>query len=277
MIERFLIEQGYSKETKDKYRRVLLELIDTVEDLSALDAVDLLAFVDRAEWGNSAQYVALAGCKAFLRWRYGAYHPALQARLRREKSKRQRRLSADQALRLLSSFDPSTPKGSRDLAIASLALDTGLRVSELCRVTIANTDLTRLQLQVIIKGGEWGGAVFSQQTAFYLSAWLDRRRAFARADVETVFVSVGGTTVGKALTRSGLQLTVKRWGESIGIRLSPHDFRRTFAVLTTQNGAPSRVVQIAGRWSDIEKVELYTRELEQSAITPYLPVSNLLR
>jgi len=74
-----------------------------------------------------------------------------------------------------------------------------------------------------------------------------------------------------------LQGMVKRWGLGIGIKLSPHDLRRSFATLSTLFGAPSRVVQVAGRWSTIEMVERYTREIDQSAIEPYLPVSKLLR
>ena len=275
MIDRFLAEHTYSNETKDKYRRVLLELIN-VDNLDQLSAVDLLDFVKRPNWGSSARYVALAGAKAFLKWRYGASHPALTARLQRRKPKRQRRLSPEQALRLLASFDKSTPKGSRDLAIASLALDTGLRVSELCRIKLVDTNLQERSLQVVVKGGEWGMAVFSQQTATNLSAWLGNRDELARADVENLFVSVGGTKRGYALTRSGLQRAMKIWGEELGFKLSPHDLRRTFAVLSTMNGAPSRVVQVAGRWSDINMVEYYTRDLEQQAISPYLPVSNLL-
>lgn len=270
-VERFLASDAYSDTTRESYRRVLLSLVE-LPTLAELDAVGLLEFVNRPTWGNSQQYVAMCACKRFLRWRFGIHHPALSARIKRVRSKRQRRLDTDQTLRLLLSFDPSTPKGSRDLALTALALDTGLRVSELCRLRLADVDLDSCSLQVIVKGGQWGYGVFSPDTAACIRGWL----AFycPAPGVESLFVS---TRTGRPLTREGLQTIMKRWGERLGFRLSPHDLRRTFATLTTLNGAPTRIVQIAGRWQSIEMVELYTRDLDPAAITPYLPVSRLLK
>ena len=77
------------------------------------------------------------------------------------------------------------------------------------------------------------------------------------------------------LKPGGLQKIVEGWGLRLGVRLSPHDLRRSFATLATIFGAPSRVVQAAGRWSDIQMVERYTRGLQLGAISPYFPVANL--
>jgi integrase/recombinase XerD len=171
-------------------------------------------------------------------------------------------------LELLASFDRSTVKGCRDLALAAIFLDTGLRLAEVCHLRTADVDLSARTLQVVVKGGQWGVGVFSPQTAQYVSDWL----AVRPAGVETLFVS---TRTGRALTREGLQTTVKRWGQVIGIKLSPHDFRRTFATLSTIFGAPSRVIQAAGRWSSLEMVEHYTAGIQADEIRAYLPMSKL--
>jgi hypothetical protein len=47
--------------------------------------------------------------------------------------------------------------------------------------------------------------------------------------------------------------------------------------MSTNNGAPSRVIQVAGRWSDIAMVERYTRTIEAEAIQPYLPMHHALK
>jgi integrase len=57
---------------------------------------------------------------------------------------------------------------------------------------------------------------------------------------------------------------------------SPHDLRRSFATLSSRLGAPSRIVQVAGRWSDLKMVEGYTQSLEASDFMPYDPVSRIL-
>jgi len=208
---------------------------------------------------------------------WGDNHPALLAKIPPVKPKKQRVLTKETALELLASFDTSIPSGARDLAVCAVALDTGLRCSELCHLCLADVDLHQRTLQVVVKGGQWGMGIFSAETAMYIDRWLTFRAGEVREGVETLFISLHHQCHGLPLTREGLQGIVKRWGLRLGIKLSPHDLRRTFATLTTIFGAPSRVVQEAGRWSSITMVERYTSSLDASAIAPYLPVARLLK
>lgn len=267
-IENFLASFPFAESTKNSYRRVLL-LMPPIENLSA---ADLINFVSKPEWSSNTRYTALCACRKFLNWHSGNSHPALSARLKRTKPKPQRVLSKELALRLLASFDPSSPIGARDLALAALALDTGLRCAELCKLSIEDINLLERRLQVIVKGGQWKAAIFSQQTAMYISSWLNFRQP---KNTSALFLSYHHICAGKSITREGLQGIVKRWGRAIGIKLSPHDFRRSFATLSTIFGAPSRVVQEAGRWSTIDMVERYTASIQAKEIEPYLPVANL--
>lgn len=267
MVDEFLASRPYSRATKDTYQRVLMLLVQ-VDGLKHVGAAGLVRFVDRPGWGNSQQYVALCACRTFLRWRFGVMHPGLSARVKRIRPRRQRVLTAQQALELLAIFDRTTVKGLRDLAICALALDTGLRLAELCRLKVSDVDLQQRSLQVIVKGGQWGMGVFSEQTAVYIAEWLAVRKGKA----DTVFAS---TRTWRTLTREGMKVTVRRWGEQAGFKLSAHDLRRTFATLSTTFGAPSRVVQVAGRWSDLAMVEHYTAWITAEEIRPYLPIARL--
>jgi ABC-type glutathione transport system ATPase component len=83
-VYEFLASHPFADETKDRYRRVLEQLIDL--DLSQLTAAGLVAFVCRPEWGNSQRYVALCACRSFVRWLFGVSHPALTARVKRGKT-----------------------------------------------------------------------------------------------------------------------------------------------------------------------------------------------
>jgi integrase len=273
-VEDFLASFPFAETTKDSYRRTLDQLI--LLDLDGLTAAGLIGFVTRPGWGSSTRYVALCACRKFIGWLYGQSHPALTARVKQSSPRPQRVLSVASALDLLASFDTFTPKGRRDLSMAALMLDTGLRCSEICRLRIADTDLATRTLQVIVKGGQWGRAVYSQQTALYLADWLAVRQSSAL----TMFVNLrfgfgANNKAGDALTRDGLKVIVRDWGRALGLKLSPHDFRRSFATLSTIFGAPSRVVQKAGRWSEIDMVERYTASLQADEIVPYLPVTRL--
>jgi len=266
-VEEFLASHTYSMATKEAYRRALLHLVGIT--LAKVSAAELVRLVEiQKEWGNSARYTALCAWRAYLRWKYGAGHPGLAARIKRVQPRRQRVLTTAKALDLLASFDRSTVKGLRDLAICALALDTGLRLAELCRLRIQDIDLQQQTLQVIVKGGQWGMGVYSSQTAIYLAEWL----AVRKGNAATIFTS---TRTWQPMTREGMKVTINRWGAAAGFRLSPHDLRRTFATLSTIFGAPSRVVQAAGRWHDLAMVERYTAGITAEEIRPYLPMAKL--
>jgi site-specific recombinase XerD len=269
-VENFLASHSYSDATKDSYGRIFKRILEGHEHLEMLTASELVSLIQETGWGNSLQRMGLAACRKILRWQYGAGHPALSARIKAHKPKPQRTLTIEKALELLMWFDSSTPKGARDLAMAALMLDTGLRVSEVCRLQLADVDFDRRVFQVIVKGGQWGMGVYSEKTGEYIADWLAVRKP--APGVSALFLNC---YYGTALTREGLQTIVKKWGKALGIKLSPHDFRRSFATISSVFGAPSRLVQIGGRWSSIEMVEHYTRALSADSLRPFLPVDNL--
>lgn len=272
-IQNFLASHPYAETTKRTYQDVLSQLSVKITDPTSLTAADLIQLLNQSEWGSSRQGVALAACKTYLRWKYGNSHPALSARIKRAQSKPQRALDEDTALQLLASFDPYTPKGARDLAICALLLDTGLRESELCRLQQGDTDTDKRVLQVIVKGGQWAAAVFSPETAAHIERWKQFRTI---ADGQGyLFTNI---FTGEGLTPEGLYNIVETWGAKIGVKLSPHDLRRTFAMLsTTLTNTPERVLMEGGRWTSSTMINRYTRTLKLEAMRKYLIVPKLSR
>lgn len=273
-VENFLSSQTYSDETKSTYAAVLDELVH--HPVKDWHASDLLAFVCRDNWGNSRRYVNLCACRKFIAWQFGNTHPALSARLKRINPKKGRSLSIERVSELLASFDTYTAIGARDLALAALAIDTGLRESELARIQLADVDLEHRTLQVIVKGGQWGVAVYSPETVAILDRWLVYRKP---ADgVGSLFVSMRlDKTKGRQLTRHGIKSIFKKWGVRLGWKLSPHDARRTFGNITTQYGSPASITMAAGRWESEESFRRYQQEITALMITPYLPITHALK
>lgn len=270
-LENFLASNPYSEATLRTYRDILSRMLARSQDLANMTASELLTILKQSGWGNARQCLALAATQKFLSWKYGQSHPALMAKLKRIQGKPQRALDPETALRLLASFDPYTPKGARDLAICSLALDTGLRESELCRLQFADTDLEHRVLQVLVKGGQWEVAIFSEETAMNISRWLNYRiiadgKGFLFTHVKT----------GRGLTPEGLYSIVREWGWRIGIQLSVHDLRRSMAVIGTLNGASERSLMEMGRWKSSDMIKRYTRTLKLEMLRKYLPLDGLL-
>lgn len=157
--------------------------------------------------------------------------------------------------------------GLRNLALVSLLVDSGLRAAEICRLQVENVDLKLGLLVVVMKGGDEDIACFGETTAKRLEEWLGVQ--VAADGIETVFVSVGGITPRQPLTTSGLRNILRRLGEKAGVKgVSPHAFRRAFACISTEAGAPSRVVQAIGGWNDIRMVERYTKALRVRKLYP---------
>lgn len=259
-LDLFFAEMPMSVNTRILYRAVLVRFLRAV-DPSACGAGDVIRFLDSTKWGDSMRYTAAVAIRKYIRWACGDQHLALRVRVRRGKSRPGRSLTAEQAGRLLASFDSATRKGRRDLAICCLALDTGLRVAELASAKYIDLDLADRKLLVKVKGGQWTYAIYSEYTAAHLATWLPHRKA----GDDRLF----------QITRDGLRVTVRRWGERLGFRMSAHDLRRTFAVLSLRAGAPTRLVQVAGRWSDISMVERYSQAITPSDFSPYFPVARL--
>lgn len=262
-LDNFLASHNYSEATKSTYAYVIRELEG--QPIRKWGAGELFKFVKRENWGDSMQYVALNACKSFIRWKYGEKHKALSAKIKHVKSKQQRSLNQQQLIQLLAMFDTYTPRGARNQCIVALAADSGLRVAELARVSLANMDLEKRKIEVKTKGGQWEFASYSPETAAIIDRWLSYRNDPNK--INTLFM----------LKTSSIKTLFRRWSKKVGFKISPHDCRRGFAMMSMRNGAPTRIIQEAGRWGEIGMVEHYTRGIEAEAIQPYLPMHNLIK
>lgn len=126
----------------------------------------------------------------------------------------------------------------RDAALVILLVDTGLRVSECCSLTVGDVDRGTGELTVTGKGNKkrqvFMGAAARRALWRYLEA--DRRDATAG---DPLFVSVGGHRAREALTIYGIHQIIAKAKRAAGIeaaRCSPHDLRRTFAVTFLRGG-----------------------------------------
>lgn len=281
LLEKFMIERdNLSESTLEHYQRCLylafywLDARD-LHDPRHVSTDDLRAWLGEQTWCASTKHVAIAALKNFFRWAIGQDSPAEALTYPKRLMTPQRTLTRDQVETLLSHLDTSRPKGVRDLGLICLLLDTGLRSSEICRLELADTQMDHRSFFVRIKGGRVEGGVFGLYTQSALYEWLNLRGRYAKDT--TLFVSLGGLKPGTRLTRYGLQITLRALGIASGIGvISPHDFRRTFATLSLKGGAPTRLVQLAGRWKSVREVERYSQTLTPQDFEPYSPVNRIM-
>ena len=131
----------------------------------------------------------------------------------------------------------------RDMAIAILFLHTGLRVSELTKLELANVDLGRNQIKITRKGNKEQYLHLNGEAAQALVNYLANR---PQAQNGRFFVGSNGGN----LTRSYVYGMVRRYLNLAGIdkgKRGPHILRHTFCTRLHQKGVgPFTIKDLAG-------------------------------
>lgn len=272
-IQNFLSSRTYAETTKRTYSDILSHFTDSTSP-ATITAPELITYIQSRGWGNARQCLALACITTYLKTTYGSIHPAVNAKIKRSGGKLQRSITQSQLDQLLATFDRHSPKGARDLAIASMLSQTGFRCAEICSLKQADTDTEHGNAQVIAKGGQWRLGLFNPDTAAHIEHWK-RFRETLEPKGGYLFVSLKSNYVGHGLTPEGLNRIIAKWGERINIALSPHDFRRGFATITGENGGPDTLIMYGGNWSSQSSFNKYTRRAQLAALRKFLPNTTL--
>lgn len=140
----------------------------------------------------------------------------------------------------------------RDLAIISLALDTGMRIGEIAALTLKDVDF--VSRQIFVKGQKTGWdryAKFSELCARDLARW-DRVRAelaesirFPRHELDALFVcNPKGTKQWKPISTEGMRRMLKRKLKQARLnRFRFHDLRHAYCVYSLQHGNELQNIQ----------------------------------
>jgi integrase/recombinase XerD len=113
----------------------------------------------------------------------------------------------------------------RDVALILFLIDTGMRVSELCGLTIGNVDRASGELVVLGKGHKRRRVYMGSAARRALWRYLETGRRDALSD-EPLFVAFGGYHPGAGLSVSGAFQLVQKAGIAAGITgVGPHDLR----------------------------------------------------
>ena len=314
------IQRAHTTETLRTYAEILLDWFGSLEENGILwrdaDAVDLVAYRNRMLSAPSPRthrpYSVrtinhrVRGVLRFYEW--AARHSWIRSSplvgldtdltvTRRYDERRRAHRAGDRGIFVLRQFEslprPLTGEQACELLaqllppydlLARWQLYTGLRVSELLRLSINDVDLheedssersqQRRVIEVLCKGRKRGYVMASasllDETDVYRSqhrrAWLNRAaRRGRRSHADALFISDRGTTV-KKNTYQGI---LRRAGVACGFRVTSHQLRATFACmmlarleqLAAQGAAinPLLIVKILLHHERIETTDRYLR------------------
>jgi integrase/recombinase XerD len=155
---------------------------------------------------------------------------------------------------LLKQPDPSRAEGARDLAILELLYATGMRVSELCTLTL--NDLSDAHVKVEGKGKKERLIPIGQRALDAIDHYLLHFRGNVSERNAFLFLSKRGT----AIRRQTIWMRIRLYAKAAGIskEISPHTLRHSFATHLLENGADLRIIQELLGHEDIGTTDRYT-------------------
>jgi integrase/recombinase XerD len=167
-------------------------------------------------------------------------------------------LTVQEVESMLVAPDVSQPLAWRDRALLELGYGAGLRVSELCGLTLPDLLLSEGLVRVYGKGGKERLVPIGRNAVGAVSVYLhsvrpglDRGKAQAR-----VLLNARG----QPLSRVGAWGIVKRVAKQAGVtrRVTTHTLRHSFATHLLEGGADLRAVQEMLGHADLSTTQIYT-------------------
>ncbi|WP_022850140.1 site-specific tyrosine recombinase/integron integrase [Limisalsivibrio acetivorans] len=174
-------------------------------------------------------------------------------------------LNFDEIDALLDAPDENFAAGYRDRTMLEMLYSTGIRVSELVNIKVANVDMRRGIVKVTGKGSKQRIVPIYQSLQERLETYLlIRREDFVKGD-DPGYLFMNNRNGG--LRREYVWVLVRKYCESAGItkKVSPHTLRHSFATHLLTNGADLRTIQMFLGHSSISTTEIYTHVSDDKA------------
>ena len=171
-------------------------------------------------------------------------------------------LTVEEVELLLKQPDEMNARGIRDKAMLELLYATGLRASELVSIKINDLNLDDGFLLCYGKGGKERIIPVGGSAAKAIDKYLDEARSvFLKKPDEILFL----TRRGSGFTRQGFWKLLKAYAKKAGLGLiiSPHILRHSFATHLLERGADLRSVQLMLGHSQITTTQIYTHVTRQ--------------
>lgn len=167
---------------------------------------------------------------------------------------------------LMASFKPRDMVDCRNAAMISLMYRSGLRCSEIARCDRERMDLASDApwLEVLGKNGRWRKVPVALETAVLIERYL---RRLGPVDDEALFVNTyNGTKASAECARVkplAIQSMLKRRCAKLGINVTAHQFRRSFAVEAKRRGLNDTTIMAIADWADSRMLDRYQRAERQ--------------
>lgn len=165
-------------------------------------------------------------------------------------------LSLEEVTSLLD-IEINTPYDARNKAILELFYSSGLRISELINLEMANVDMAENLIRVMGKGKKERIVPFGDIAKNVLNDYINNYRPSINKKNSTyIFLN----NLGNKLSRQYIFRIIKQECVKKGIKknVSPHTLRHTYATHLLKNGADLRIIQELLGHENLATTQIYT-------------------
>ena len=200
-------------------------------------------------------------------------NPAKLVSTPRLEKKLPQHVSIEEAIRFIETPDTETDLGKRDRAMLELMYGTGVRVSELTKLNLADVDSKNRLIRVMGKRRRERIVPFGEPALQALQVYLEIRDHFiqnapaAERDSNALFVNYRGTRI---TTRSVGRMVDKYIRICAGMHnISPHALRHSFATHLLDSGADLRDIQELLGHARLSSTQIYTHVSMEKLVEVY--------
>ena len=265
------LEDGLSRNTLESYRRDLNKFAAWLEKQRGVTILetthaDIQGFLAHLVGGEKAKATstsrAISSMKRLFRYllrqnRISA-DPTLQIATPKMPRSLPKSLTEPDVELLLNAPDVQTALGLRDRSMLEVLYATGLRVSELVGLNVAQVSLDMGVVRVMGKGSKERLVPLGEEALDWIRRYLGEGRPELLAGKlsDALFV----THRGEGMTRQMFWYLIRKHAQQGGLHkpLSPHTLRHAFATHLLNHGADLRVVQMLLGHADISTTQIYT-------------------
>lgn len=265
------VERGLSENTIVSYKRDLQsylsflmthEQLTDVKDVTRLHIIHYLKQLKDEGKSSKTSVRHLSSIRSFhqflLREKVTTDDPSWNIESQKTERKLPKVLSLDEVEKLLDTPKQQTPFDYRDKAMLELLYATGIRVSEMLDLTLADVHLTMGFIRCFGKGRKERIVPIGEAATSAIEVYIEkgRNKLLKKQPVDALFLNHHG----KKMSRQGFWKNLKKRAIEAGIQkeLTPHTLRHSFATHLLENGADLRAVQEMLGHADISTTQIYT-------------------
>ncbi len=265
------LEDGLSRNTLESYRRDLNKFATWLQQNRSVSLLqgthaDIQGFLAQLVMTQKARATSTSRAISSLKRLYQyllrqnkiSVDPTLQIATPKIPRSLPKTLTEQDVELLLQAPDVNTPLGLRDRTMLEVLYASGLRVSELVGLTVAQLSLDMGVVRVMGKGSKERLVPLGEEALEWIRRYLAESRTVLLNNQVSSAMFV--TARGDGMTRQMFWHLIKRHAKHGGLNkpISPHTLRHAFATHLLNHGADLRVVQLLLGHADISTTQIYT-------------------